>query len=355
MTPAVPQARISSERTRTFSARTDRPDLRLGLRLPTAPATPVVLPSEPRPEPSSRHLVPDVVLAGVTHAGATRLSRALARHPEVKLPVHQRVDHYSPLRFGQPIEATLADYDRHFATWRGQRYRLERSPVYFDGGQQLVDALCRDLPGLRVVLLLRNPVDRLWTGYRDKVARGRVPRAMTYETYVERCLALRANDADRFEGNRYFRTLSSGLYAEHVGRWLDAFGRRVKVIFAEDLDVAPRRTVEELFTWLDLDPGQSGSSAEGRSSAMTVDGSDGSSAAWLESFSEEHRRPWAALGALPGPGDLVRRVTRPRVPRQSDRLRQRLERFYAQSNHDLATRLTGLGYRDLPPWLADAM
>jgi hypothetical protein len=272
--------------------------------------------------------------------------------------VHQRLDHYSPLRFGQPIQATLADYDRHFATWRGERYRLERAPVYFDGGQQLVDALRRDLPGVRVLLLLRNPVDRLWTGYRDKVVRGRVPHAMTYETYVEHCLALRANDADRFEGNRYFRTLSSGLYAEHVRRWLDAFGCQVKVIFAEDLDVAPRRTVEELFTWLDLDPGQSRStSGEGRSSAMSVDGSDGSSAAWLESFGEEPRRPWSALGGLPGPGDLVRRVTRPRaarVPRQSDRLRQRLEGFYAHSNHDLASRLSGLGYRDLPSWLADA-
>jgi len=351
MTPAVPPARTSIESTRRLPARPERPELTLGFRLPPA--------RQSLPAPPSRHLVPDVLLAGVTHAGATRLSRALARHPEVKLPVHQRVDHYSPLRFGQQVQATLADYDRHFATWRGQRYRLERSPVYFDGGRDLVEAVHHDLPELRVLLLLRNPVDRLWTGYRDKVARGRVPRAMSYETYVEHCLALRANDADLFEGNRYFRTLSSGMYAEHVGRWLDAFGRQVKVVFTEDLDVAPRRTVEDLLAWLDLDPVLGTRNAtDGHSSAMALDGGD---PAWLESFgAEESRRPWSALGGLaglarhPGPGDLVRRVTRPRVPRQSDRLRQRLERVYARSNHELALRLTATGYRDLPPWLAAA-
>ena len=247
MTPVVPSARAGDRHgqfSRTGSSTTVAirpPDLDLAMRPEVPPATP-------------DHLVPNLLLAGVTHAGASALARSLGRHPDVKLPVVQRLDHYSPLRFGQPIQATLADYDRHFATWRGQRYRLERSPVYFDGGQELVDAVARDLPDVRVLILLRDPVQRLWTSYQDKVARGRLSAAMSYETYVEHCLALRVNGADRFEGNRYFRTLSSGLYVEHLDRWLTAFGDRVRVVFAEDLDRTPRAAVAGVFTWLGLDP-----------------------------------------------------------------------------------------------------
>lgn len=300
----------------------------------------------PVPAPSMTtvgHLLPNLLLAGVTHAGATALASALARHPEVKLPAVRRVDHYSPMRFGHPVQATLADYDRHFATWRGQRYRLERSPVYFDGGRELIERVARDLPGVRVLIVLRDPAERMWVSYQDKVSRGRLPRAMSYETYVEHCLTLRGNDADRFEGNRYFRTLSSGVYLDHLEGWLEAFGERVRVVFAENLDLPGSSTVDEVHTWLGLDPN---ARAPRGGSAVT---SDAPEPAWLETFeSDGGRRLWSSLA---GSVELVRRVARIRLPRQSDRLRGGLERFYAGPNQRLAVRLREAGYRDLPAWL----
>ena len=338
MTPVVPSARAGDRHGQFSRAGTSAT---VALR---APALDLALRPE-SPPPSPDHLLPNLLLAGVTHAGASALGRSLGRHPDVKLPVVQRLDHYSPLRFGQPIQATLADYDRHFATWRGQRYRLERSPVYFDGGQELVDAVARDLPEVRVLILLRDPVQRLWTSYQDKVARGRLPGAMTYETYVEHCLALRVNEADRFEGNRYFRTLSSGLYVDHLDRWLTAFGDRVRVVFAEGLDRTPRAAMAGMFTWLGLDP----DTARPRERGASAVGLDGREPSWLQSFGSDdgrRRRP-----SLAGTADLVRRVARGRLPRQADRLRGRLDQFYAGSNRRLADRLREAGYTDLPGWL----
>jgi hypothetical protein len=60
------------------------------------------------------------------------------------------------------------------------------------------------------------------------------------------------------------------------------------------------------------------------------------------------RRP-AELGF-----DLVRRVTRSRVPRQSDRVRARLEHLYSPANARLAQVLRDQGYRELPAWLSVA-
>ena len=200
------------------------------------------------------HLLPNLMIAGVTHAGATRLARALGRHEEIKRPTVKRIDRYDPMRYDRPIDGSLADYDRYFANWTGQQYRLERSPTYFDGGRSLVRAVARDLPDLSVLIVLRDPAERFWAGYRDKIATGRLPRAMTYQAYVERCLALRANGAERFEGNRYFRTLSCGLYAEHLGDWLELFGQRLRVVFAEDLDRSPTAVLDGVCRWLGLEP-----------------------------------------------------------------------------------------------------
>ena len=93
MTPSPPLiSRASSATTLTLDLR-DAPPPALRTVLDVDP---VALP----PTPGSL-LLPNVMIVGVSHAGATDLARALARHPQVKLPVVQRIDHYSPLRFGR--------------------------------------------------------------------------------------------------------------------------------------------------------------------------------------------------------------------------------------------------------------
>jgi hypothetical protein len=291
------------------------------------------------------HLVPNLLIAGVTHSGAADLAQSLSRHPQIKLSASKRVDHYTPIRYGRPLEAPLADYDRHFANWSGQRYRLESSPVYFDGGRTLVNAVTRDLPGARVLVLLRDPAERLWTSYADKIARGRLPRAMTYETFVERCLALRANGADRFEGNRHFRTLSSGFYVEHLTAWLDAFGRRARVVFAEDLMENADVDVVALYDWLGLDASDAPRAEDLEPAAVDPT---------LEVFEPAAaRRMWSFPLQLSRLGAGGPRKPKP-LPRQSDRIRNRVATLYAGANGELAALLRDRGYTTLPAWLNPA-
>ncbi len=296
---------------------------------------------------SERHgsagLLPNLMLAGVTHARVGELARALGRHPEVKRPVVKRIDMYDPLRYDQPMTATPADYDRHFATWSGQRYRLETSPTYFDGGRHLVSALVRDLPSLKVIVLLRDPRQRLWVGYQDKIASGRLPRAMSYTAYVERSLALRAAGTDRFEGNRYFRTLSTGLYAEHLSHWLDLIGPRLRVVFAEHVQHDPSGSMTDLYGWLTLPPGApEPKDLHGR--VRLGQERD------LEHFGGVLPADCPpADGAAPRSlfGRLRRSARRPAEGAPASAV----DPVYARANHELRDLLLSHGYRDLPPWL----
>jgi hypothetical protein len=302
----------------------------------------------PRPQVPAR--AANLLLAGVSHSMAAAFADGLGRHPQVCLPSSRRVDRFTPLRYGLDVEAPLEDYDRHFAGWEGERYRLESSPVYFDGGAALVAAVARDLPDVRVLMLLRDPAQRLWTSYADKVRRGRLPAAMPYDTFVDRCLALRAGGSDRFEANRYFRTLGSGFYAEHLPAWLDTFEGRVRVVFAEQLAVDPARELADVAEWLGLDaaelPQACGTPGEAASPCPP--------AAARSTFAMVVGRLWPLAQRSAGavtPDPVGERLG---TPRQPDRERNRVQSLYARANRDLAAMLRSYGYQRLPDWLLDA-
>jgi hypothetical protein len=199
-----------------------------------------------------------------------------------------------------------------------------------------------NLPGARVVLVLRDPAQRLWAGYTDKQARGRLPRAMSFDTWVERCLALRSNGADRFEGNRHFRTLSSGFYVEFLPAWLETFGRRARVVFTEDLRDDAGDHVGALFDWLGLNP-----------DAVQRAGGDEYPEAEPGTL-RLNRRLWPVLQRSAGPWREPSRTSDGgprRSPRRSERARSRVRALYAGANRELADLLRDHGYSGLPDWL----
>lgn len=292
--------------------------------------------------------VPTLLLAGVSHADAPRLTTELGRHPQVCLPSIRRIDHFTPLRYGQRTQAPLEDYDRHFAAWNGERYRLETSPVYFDGGPDLVAEVAASMPELRVLLLLRDPAQRLWTSFTDKVRRGRLPAAMPYDTFVDRCLALRAGGSDRFEGNRYFRTLSSGFYIDHLPAWLSTFGTRARVVFTEHVAEEPWHEVTDLLRWLELDPDQL------VPAPRPTDPPDAALAPSRSAFVSAVSRLWPLVQRASGPHRSDAVDERLGTPRQGERQRNRVRALYSQSNRQLAVLLRAHGYTRLPDWLLDA-
>jgi hypothetical protein len=294
--------------------------------------------------PASPRLLPNLLLAGVSHAGAAMLADDLGRHPAVCLPDVRRINYFTPLIFGRVVETPLDDYDRYYSRWVGERFRIETGPDYFDGGLAVTARIAESLPGVRIVVLLRDPAQRLWTGYVDKLTRGRLPRAMSYETYIDHCLALRSNHAERFEGNRHFRTLSSGFYARFLPDWFDTFGDRVRVVFTENLRQESRPWMQGLYSWLGLDPAEAGPSG-GR-----TDGTGGYPPSEPPSGP---RRLWPIRQRIPAPWarQPVDVGSVQRVPRPSDRTLARAGALYASANRELASLLRGYGYDTLPRWL----
>lgn len=301
---------------------------------------PAVFHRTPAPRRPVALRLPNLLIPGATKAGTSAAFDYLAQHPEICPATARDINHFAPLRFGRSVEQNLTEYSSFFDGWSGERYRFEAAPGYLDGGPDLISAVARDLPDVRVVILLRDPVPRLWSSYLNKVSNGRIPRAMTYDTFVDRCASLRASGSDHFEANLHFRSLSVGFYAEHVPAWLDTFGDRARIVFAEHLGVDSDASLHDLCRWLDLDPAALESSR-------------------LSPPAHPLAAPARVVGRL-GHAVRSRRLAAPSrhgeglAVRASASANARVRGLYAEPNRVLAAQLRGRGYSALPPWLAKA-
>lgn len=218
--------------------------------------------------------MPNLFVVGAMKAGTTTLYRYLAGHPDVFMSPVKEPHHFcGDLEIGRlaPLyrsaSAGLDDYldgpmdqERHMAyvpererylrlfrdagarPWRG-----EASPSYLFSAAA-PEAVRAASPGARVVILLRDPVDRAVSHYRMDLGGG----------IVRTPFAQAVREDQRAAGMGYPTKslyLAMGMYARQVRRWMQAFpDGRARVYLFDDLRAHPDALTEDLGEFLGVDP-----------------------------------------------------------------------------------------------------
>ena len=294
--------------------------------------------------------LPNLIMVGPGKAGTTSLFWYLSQHPAICAASVKEIRYFAPITHGGGELPPLETYAGYFGHCGDERYRLEASPQYFHGGAALIDAMRGVLADPRIIISLRDPVDRLWSTYRSLKVRRTLPETMTFDAYVTACERLREAGTPLTKQNRAYWTLSGSFYLEHVQAWLGAFGDDAHVLFFDDLVADPRRVVRGICAWLSIDVPCADSfdyTVENR----TVSNRNRllhriALAANSEGILRDRRRLKAPLRrayyAING---------EPQRERMGRETRARLADAFAPANAALAAELRAHGYEDLPPWL----
>jgi hypothetical protein len=195
---------------------------------------------------------PDLFIAGAAAAGTREVARRLAAHPDVFLATPEEPHFFSAIQpagrlaASMPVVRAEADYLRLFAGAGDARVVAEASTSYL-WSPEAPARIHAVAPDARILLLLRDPIERAWSHHAAASAGGLERRGF---------LRVVRDETDRAgvwgQGTVY---LGAGRYADGVERILRLFGPdRVAVHFWETFSVDPRGTTRDLFTWLDLDP-----------------------------------------------------------------------------------------------------
>jgi hypothetical protein len=276
---------------------------------------------------------PNLFVVGAPKAGTHTLWYGLSEHPDVFMTQPKEPNYFRGSAWPGGI-TDPKEYVQLFAGASGVRYRGEASVSYL-ASRTAADWIRSSLGQVRVIVSLRDPVERAYSGYWWSVRKNDETRS--FPTLVEDELAERAVHPTPGKRQQILR----GYYAEQIERYFDAFGDSLLVLFFEELVADVRGTMRDVYEWLGLDP------------------------APAASFDDAPRAPFrlvrhpslAALALLPGVKPLQRLVLRGRLrswierrllidekPPLDPELRARLRDVYAP--HD--ERLRRLLRRPLP-------
>jgi hypothetical protein len=207
-------------------------------------------------------VLPTFVVIGSAKAGTTALARYLQSHPDVLWSSRLEV-HYFDASFDRstnwyrawfPLRSQVRRHER--ATGRPVAVG-EKSPSYLvsPGADQRLHAL---LPDARLVVALRDPVERAFSHWRMKHSDGSEP--LSFEDAVrsepERLAATGGSVAGRrrmegMDGSYLLR----GRYADHLERWLALFPQEQLFVYrSEDLAAEPARWGAQICAHIGVDP-----------------------------------------------------------------------------------------------------
>lgn len=295
--------------------------------------------------------LPNLILGGVSRAGTTSLFHYLRQHSEVSASDVKELRYFTPLRYGDDIES-VETYAAHFRLCPDTRYWMEATPGYFYGGRPLARGITEVCSSdTRIVVSLRNPIDRCWSWFAFVKSRLRIPSEMTFEEYVERCLALHETGVDDQVGHQPYWGLGGGCYATWLDSWVEEFGDRFRIVFFDDLASDPAGVTRALFGWLGLDEQEVdriGFDVENKSRQYRIQ-----LLHWAAVTT--NRQTEAFFHRHPRSKRLIRRgyyaINRgsSEAP-MSPEMRARLADFYRPHNHKLAQQLAPLGLSVPTAW-----
>lgn len=196
--------------------------------------------------------LPSFLIGGTEPAGLNWLFSCLAQHPDVYLPPFLQPE---PNFFSKERElARGLEYyrERYFSAWRGQRAVGEKSGRYLFS-REAPARVARALPGVKMVFVLRHPVERAHSNWRFTAQAGFewLPFAEALRREPERNAAARADPRWReVLPHAYFE---KGLYDEQLARWLEHVPReRVLVLQSEALKQRPVDELRRAFRFLEV-------------------------------------------------------------------------------------------------------
>ena len=213
---------------------------------------------------SAARPLPDFLILGAQKAGTTALYSYLRQHPSIAGPPWKEVSffdrHYrrGTAWYRGNFPSTL--YLRRMQSRTGVKPVVgEASPSYMFHplGAERVRAV---VPNARLIVLVRNPIDRALSHYHHEVALGREP--LSFEDALAAEDSRMEGELERLRDPSYFSHawwnftyVSRGLYAEQLERLLERFPReQLLVVPSDDLGTQPGETYGRVLEFIGAPP-----------------------------------------------------------------------------------------------------
>ena len=204
---------------------------------------------------------PDIAVIGAAKSGTSALFYCLRSHPLVFAPRHEEPSYFAFAKQEPCFEGPPGVYvaDNHYPVTSRERYEalfadsqkkvtLDVSPayLYWPGTAEKLRAA---RPDVKIVAVLRNPVDRAFSGFLHARREGREP-------IHDFMAAVRAEPRRIADGwGLLWRYVDQGFYARQLARYFAVFASdSLLVLLYDDLQRDPAGTLRRILEFAGLPP-----------------------------------------------------------------------------------------------------
>ena len=178
------------------------------------------------------------IVIGAQKAGTTALFDYLLDDPAYSLSKVKEVHFFDD----ESVDWAAPDYAPYHAQfdWGPDAIRGEATPIYLYWPRSL-DRIAAYNPSVKLIVMLRDPVERAWSHWRMETSRGVETHPFSWCIRQGRT---RLFDASPWGVHREFSYVERGFYGEQLERLFATFPReQVLILQADDLRNAPTETL----------------------------------------------------------------------------------------------------------------
>jgi len=199
---------------------------------------------------------PDLFLVGAAKAGTTSLYSELARHPAIYMAPMKEPHFFSQIEPAPRREAFfphVTDEEEYLALFRGAANEevLGEASTSYLWDTHAAERIKRVVPEARILIMLRDPVDRAYSQYWNDVREG-----IEKQPFLDALITEQRSGPGGWGVSSLY--IDCGRYANQVARYLDRFGARVHVLFFEDFIRDPAGATGDVLSFLGLRRGNAG-------------------------------------------------------------------------------------------------
>ena len=187
----------------------------------------------------------DFILAGAQKSGTTALHYFLSRHPDINMGDQQEIHFFD----NDAMFLPQVDYEqlhKHYPSLAPSTIAGDCTPSYLYY-EPAAERIWKYNPKIKLLILLRNPVDRAFAHWNMQRFRGREPLDFFDAVREEQARIAGAPPAEA----RRFAYIDRGFYGRQLARFLKFFPReQLKVVKFEDFTGKQLETLACIFSFL---------------------------------------------------------------------------------------------------------
>jgi hypothetical protein len=211
---------------------------------------------------SPLRLLPDFLIVGAARCGTSSLYHYLCQHPSIGRAQTKEV-HYFDVNYDKSSLWYRAHFPTIGAKWLhgadGKPFVTGEATAYYLFHPHVPKRVFERMPNVKVIALLRNPIDRAYSHYQRSVRRGREKMSFEEATLTE-ADRLRAETEKimrdvnyRSRIHRQLSYVARGIYADQLKLWLDFFPRQqMLIVRSEDFFADVGGTLEQIQNFLGI-------------------------------------------------------------------------------------------------------